>query len=347
MIGKGIVFTVGLMCCSLIGCGQGSEEPSREVVVYSSADSYVARPIFDAFTEQTGITVRYLGDTEATKTVGLVEKLRAEKNNPRADVFWSSDAYQLAALALEGVFGTIDGEILASWPESHQSPDGRWVAFADRVRVLVYNTQQMDESEVPTTLDDLTGDGWPARTVMAQPQFGTTRAHMGALVAIKGEGGAREWLETMEAGEMRLVDSNSTVVRDVASGRADIGLTDTDDVWAGQRNGYPVGVVYLDHEVTNPGVDVEGGAMVIANAAAPVAGGPNRDEAMAFIDFLISEKAERMIAETDSHNVPVRPGLAEAYPEYRIPDPPGAMVLPINLVVESIGLAMRLCEEIL
>ena len=211
--------------------------------------------------------------------------------------------------------------------------------------MLVYNTEQMDEGEVPKTLDDLTDEEWNGRVVMAQPQFGTTRAHMGAIVALKGEQGARDWIEAMSAGGMRVVDSNSTVVRDVASGRADIGLTDTDDVWAGQRNGYPIGVVYLDHNVTNPGAGVDGGAMVIANAASPVAGGPNREEAMAFIEFIISEKAERMIAETDSHNVPVRPGLAEDYPEYRIPDPPGAMVLPVDLVVESIPPAMRLCED--
>ena len=113
-----------MLCGMLTACGGGDDGATREVVVYSSADSYVARPVFDAFTEETGIEVRYLGDTEATKTVGLVEKLRAERDNPRADVFWSSDAYQLAALAREGVFGTIDDDILSTWPDEHQSP--RW-----------------------------------------------------------------------------------------------------------------------------------------------------------------------------------------------------------------------------
>ena len=90
-----------MACLVLIVCALGActDRPPDEVVVYCSADSYVATPIFEAFTEETGIEVRYLGDTEATKTVGLIEKLRAEKANPRADVFWSSDAYQLAAIA--------------------------------------------------------------------------------------------------------------------------------------------------------------------------------------------------------------------------------------------------------
>ncbi|MEQ9617464.1 MAG: extracellular solute-binding protein [Phycisphaerales bacterium] len=343
----GLLGSALLLAAALVGsCAPpNGDSGAREVVVYCSADDYIAKPIFDTFTRETGITVLFQGDTEATKTVGLIEKLRAEKARPRADVFWSSDAYQLAAMAGEGHFGAVDAALLEAWPEHAQDPDGRYVMFAERARVLVRNTTRVDDANAPTNIWDLTDPFWNNRVVMARPQFGTTRAHVAAMVALWGEEAAREWLTQMKANGLRLVDGNSVVVREVGAGTADIGLTDTDDAWSGRRNGWPIDLVYIDHQRRVQGFTAgEGGAMVIANAAAPIAGGPNPDEAQAFIRFLVSEQAERLLAESDSRNIPVGPGLAEEFPELNIENP---LRIPIVDITSAIPVAMRLCEEIL
>ena len=80
----GLLFTV---------CLQGCTKPSsdEEVVIYVSADETIARPILDAFEASTGVRVRPVFDTEATKTTGLVSRLLTERDRPRADLFWSSE----------------------------------------------------------------------------------------------------------------------------------------------------------------------------------------------------------------------------------------------------------------
>src|SRR4051794_11162892 len=64
---------------------------THAVIVYTSQDQEYAEPIFNNFTKQTGIKVRPVYDNEAAKTVGLVNRLIAEKNNPQCDVFWNNE----------------------------------------------------------------------------------------------------------------------------------------------------------------------------------------------------------------------------------------------------------------
>ncbi|MBU0616198.1 MAG: iron transporter, partial [Planctomycetes bacterium] len=81
----------------LRGCEQQAQSPGQsadtaldEVVVYTALDRQFSEPILADFTAQTGIKVRPVYDTESTKTVGLVNRIRAEKVRPRCDVFWNN-----------------------------------------------------------------------------------------------------------------------------------------------------------------------------------------------------------------------------------------------------------------
>ena len=80
-----------LLLISATGCGQ--HEAPDSVVVYVSADDHIARLLIQRFEDQHGIDVRMVGDTEAKKTTGLVQRLRQEQDNPQADVFWSSEIF--------------------------------------------------------------------------------------------------------------------------------------------------------------------------------------------------------------------------------------------------------------
>lgn len=79
-----VILLTGLL--SLAGCADQST-PANEVVVYSSVDDVYARPVAEQFERESGITVRFVPDTEETKSTGLVNRLIAEKERPRADVF--------------------------------------------------------------------------------------------------------------------------------------------------------------------------------------------------------------------------------------------------------------------
>jgi iron(III) transport system substrate-binding protein len=313
-----------LACCALcvIVAGGCHAEDGPEVVLYVSVDEHLARQVLRDFEDETGIRVRMVGDTEAKKTTGLVERLRAERDAPQADVFWSSEVFQTIDLAEEGVLDPFTPASLADWPAAYRDADGRWYGFAARARVIVYAPDRVPPEQRPAAWTDLLRSTYKGRIVMADPRFGTTGGHLGAMKAYWDRqipAYYEAFLMGLRDNEVRLLPSgNAGVVRAVATGEADLGLTDTDDVWAAQAQGMSVELVYPDHSrEEEPG----NGTLLIPNSVARVRGGPNPDHAAQLIEFLLSETTERMIAESTSGNLPLRPGLAADYPQHAVPDP--------------------------
>ena len=342
------VCAAGVVSCDRSPADDGSTVGEQgTVVLYVSADDHVAKPVLRAFERTHGVRVLMRGDTEATKNTGLAQKLRAERRHPRADVFWSSELFLTIALADEGVLEPFVPKAPSKRPARFQDPNHVWHAFAQRSRVVVYNTERLSASDVPTTMHDLLDMQFRGRIVMARPRFGTTRGHMAALVAMWGEDRTTDWMQKLRDNNVRLLDGNASVVRAVARGEADVGLTDTDDVWGGQRNGWPVDLMYIRHDA--PGADsseyaVLAGPFLIPNAVSRVAGGPNPDNAAKLIEFLLSKRVERMLAESESRNIPTYPELARAFSDLAVRDP---ATVSYADVAHSMAPAMQLCEDYL
>jgi iron(III) transport system substrate-binding protein len=147
---------------------------------------------------------------------------------------------------------------------------------------------------------------------------------------------ATKILEGLKANAVRLVDGNSTAVRLVGTGQADLCLTDSDDVYAARRNGWPVAMKYLSHGGA--------GALAIPNTAAMVRGAPHPDEARALMAYLLSEATERTLARSDSHNTPVHEAVAREFPAYACPPR-----LPVDYakVAECIPAAIDAARKVL
>ncbi len=312
----GMVVCLAWSMTLMIGCGA---EPEESVVLYVSADEYIAREVIAAFEEKTGIVVDMVADAEAKKTTGLVERLRSERDNPLADVFWSSEIFMTISLADEGVLVPYQSEATGSWPEAFRDEDDRWYAFAGRARVIVYSTERVAAEDIPKTWTDLTNSYLKDRIVIADPRFGTTGGHLGAMKAYWDRNAMPGYysaylLGLRDNGVRMLPSGNAGVVRAIVAGEADLGFTDTDDVWAFQAQGAKIDLVYPDHtHEDEPG----NGTLLIPNTVGMVAGGSNPGQAGRLIDFLLSEQVERILAESVSHNIPIRPSLSELYPLYR------------------------------
>lgn len=292
------------------------------VVVYVSADEHIARQVIDAFEREAGIRVLMVGDSEARKTTGLVERLIAEKNRPQADVFWSSEVFMTIDLAQAGVLREHRSTATADWPKAFRDELDRWYGFAARARVIVYAPDRVPEDQIPRTWMDLTQDRFKNRIVMADPRFGTTGGHLGAMKAYWDRevmpGYFAAFIEGLVANGVRMLPSgNAGVVEAVAKGEADVGMTDTDDVWAAQAREFNVQLIYPSHNVEQEAAGA--GTLLIPNTAAIINGAPHPVQAARFMDFLLSERVERMLAESTSHNVPIRAQLAEKYPQYAVP----------------------------
>lgn len=333
----------------------GCEKPPAppEVVLYSSVDDPLLREIIAEFEQAHPIKVRIVGDTEATKTTGLVQRLLAEKDRPRADVWWSNEALGTALLASQGLF-----EPSGAPPDLPPiDPDLNYHAFAHRARIIAYSTSRItDAAQRPRTLTGLAGPAWKGRVGMARPHFGTTRAHMAFLVEAWGPDGFRAWLTAMKDNGLRIYSGNSSVVRAISEGEIDAGLTDSDDVWTGQREGWAIDGVYERAGPAEPSAADPippalaslrpTGALVIPNTVALIKGGPNPGAGRVLIEFVLSPRVELLLAESDSHNTPVRAEvrtlLGPSFDRYAVPPAP-----PHGDLTRSVETAMKICDEVL
>ncbi|MCK4660133.1 MAG: extracellular solute-binding protein [Phycisphaerae bacterium] len=307
---------VGLLSTVAGGCKQKeSGNKSEPVVLYTSIDEAFARQIIDRLKEDVGLEVRMLTDAEAGKTTGLVKRLRAEADNPRADVFWSSELFHTILLAREGILEPYDSPAAADIPSRYRDPEHRWAAVGLRGRVLAFDPNRVLPEELPTHWEMLGEPRHASRLSIANPLFGTTGGHVAAMFALWGEERARNFLTRLHQSDTRIAAGNSSAVRDVIAGRAAICATDTDDVWVAQRQGASLDLRYLDMG--------DGGTLLIPTSVGIVAGCKHPGQARKLVDFLVSAELERRLARTDSRNIPVRPALRaelnlELPPETRV-----------------------------
>ena len=337
VLSAALLLMPGCKDSSSAGAGRSATtQPAGELVVYYSLDEEVAAPILARFQKETGIKVSARGDTEAAKTVGLIQRLRAEKSAPMADVFWSSEVFYTIALANEGVLAPYTSTATAGWPAAMVGKENRWYGLALRYRVIAYNTVRVKPDEAPRTLEDLLDAKWKGRLVMARPLAGTTSSDVASWFAHYGAPRARAILTGLAQNRVQLVAGNSTSVRMVAQGQADIGLTDSDDVFAAQRNGWPVAYNVLDQGGEGP--------LAIPNSIALVAGAPHVQAAARFIDFVLGGAVERILAESYSRNMPVAAPLAAEFTSHRLAEP-----LKVDLagVAEKLPEARAATQEIL
>ena len=335
------VMAAGIVSVAFPGCDNRAPRP---VVAYVSVDEQIARPVLAAFTERTGIPVEPLFDTEATKTTALASRIRREAGRPRADLFWSSAPFEVERLADEEILVPVVHPDLDAHPARWRRPDGRWFAFAGRARVIVYDPDVLDPSEAPRRWTSLVEPRFKDRVVMADPRFGTTRGHLGAMsvfwnrTAMPGYFDA--WLDGLaENGVRMLPGGNAATVDAVARGEALVGMTDTDDVVAAQRRGLRVAASMPRHGL--PG-EKNAGTLVIPNAAGLVGGGPNPDGATLLLAFLASEEVERMLHESTSRNIPLAHPSIEIDPTLRVEEPLAVGISEVAIAMDpAVDRAMK------
>lgn len=286
---------MGVVClASLLGC---TGEAARQVVVYTAHDEIFSRPILDRFEEQSGIEVLAVYDTEASKTTGLVNRLLAESDRPRADVFWNNEVAQTIRLKQEGMLQPYESPQREAFPAVFRDPEGYWTGFGARARVLIYNTNLINEP--PTGIMDLLDPKWRGRVCIARPLFGTTATHGAALFALWGADEAKDFFEALLQNDVAILPGNSTVRDLVARGEYAFGLTDTDDANGAVLDGFPVEWVFPDQ--AEDGL----GTLLIPNTVALIDGAPHPDEARQLIDFLLSAETEEALAQSRALQIPL------------------------------------------
>lgn len=304
MKARRLVVWFSLVAVLVAGC---APEVPKQVVVYTALDEEFSRPIFDAFTRQTGIEVLAKYDTEATKTVGLANAIMAEGERPRADVFWNNELLHTLRLKREGLLRKQPLAADAQYDAKYRSADLDWRGFAARARVIIVNTNLVKEARWPRSIEELTDPQWYDKAGIAKPLFGTTATHAACLFNAWGEERAKKFFTGVKK-NCRILSGNKRVAQEVARGSLAFGLTDTDDAMIEKENGQPVEIIYPDQPRTSgeaPEGDDAMGTLFIPNTIAMIEGSPNPEAGHAMAEFLLTSLVECRLVIGPSAQIPL------------------------------------------
>lgn len=290
---------IGLAAVALTLLGTVAVPAADSVVVYTALDRQFSEPILREFTAQTGIRVLPVYDTESTKTVGLTNRIIAEANRPRCDVFWNNEILNTVRLQQQGLLQPCHPPQATNYPAEFQDPNGYWFGFAARARVLIVNTERVAREQMPDSIADLADPNWAGKIGIAKPLYGTTATHAACLFAQLGPARARELFDAIKANDVQVEGGNKVCAVKVGAGQLAFALTDTDDAIEEVDSGKPVQIVYPDN--TEDGM----GVLLLPNTLALVKDCPHPDAGEKLIDYLLSAEVEAKLANGPSAQIPL------------------------------------------
>jgi iron(III) transport system substrate-binding protein len=273
-------------------------QPEDTVVVYSGRSEELVGPLIEQFSEDTGIDVqvRY-GDTAE-----LAAQILTEGENSPADVYFAQDAGALGALAREEMLTELPSEALERVEERFRSPEGVWVGISGRARVVAYNTDRVDESELPDTIFGFTDPEWQGRIGWA-PTNGSFQSFVTAMRVELGDDTTREWLEGMVGNGARVYENNTAIVEATGRGEIDLGLVNHYYLYRflAEDPAFAADNAFL------PGGDV--GALVNVAGAGILETTDQPAAAREFVAFLQSDEAQQYFSE-ETFEYPLVSGVA-------------------------------------
>lgn len=263
-----------------------NESEKNEVVVYVSVDQIFSSKILKQFEEESGIKVRAVYDTEATKAIGLAKRLLAEKKHPRADVFWNSEFLRTERLAEAGVLKNIG-----------TSKSSYFKKIGLRSRVFIVNTNMLKQEDYPHSLYDLINIKYKGKIALSTPYTGTTSTHFAALYREFGKKEFISFIKGLRGNKVTFLAGNSVVKNAVGQGKYPLGLVDTDDALLGIKQGLPIKMLFYDQN--------KRGMFSVYQTLSIIKNSPHPKNAQKLLDYLTTPQIEQELIKMNAVQFPL------------------------------------------
>ncbi len=281
----------------------------EEVNLYSSRHYDTDEQLYSDFTEATGIQVNRIdGDADE-----LIARMTSEGANSPADVFITVDAGRIYRADAAGLLSAVDSPILEERiPASLQHPDNRWFGVSTRARVIFYNKETV--AEPPQTYADLADPRYEGQVCARSGTNIYMLSLLASRIAHDGEEAATQWAQGLKDNLARDPQGGDTdQLKAIVSGECDIVLANTyyfaralgDEVDGLTGHTDKIGWVFPDQDGYGTHINV--------SAVAVTAHAPHRENAIKFLEYLTTEKAQEYFA-SGNNEYPVVEGVAISAP---------------------------------
>ncbi len=273
-------------------------ESDGPLTIYSGRNEDLIGPLVELFEEATGIDA----DVRYGKSPDLALLIETEGDATPADVFISQSPGAMGYLATLDRLQPLPASILDAVGGDFQAGGGNWVGISGRQRVLVYNPNLVDPSDLPDSVLDLTDPAYDGRVAVA-PANSSFQDFITAMRFESGDDVTLAWLEGMAANNSPNYPKNSAIVDAVLRGEVDMGLV----------NHYYL-LRFLAEDPDAPGINHnfapdDIGSLLIITAGAVLDVSDQPAAAQAFLEFMLSRQAQEFYA-NETREYPLASGVA-------------------------------------
>ena len=291
---------IGLFAFSLLPASSGFAD---ELNIYSYRKPNLLEPFLTAYTAKTGVKFNVV---HAPK--GLVQRLKSEGAGSPADLVLTVDVSRIAELAKSELLAPISSSLIdAKVPENLRSKNKDWTALSLRARIIVTSKDRVPEGAI-SRLEDLAKPEWEGRICSRKGSHVYNRAILASLIAHNGEEAAEKWAEAYVANLARRPQGNDRAqAKAIFAGECDVALMNTyyfgkminndqnpeQKEWADSLR-----MVFLNQDDRGQHVNITAGGIVKTST--------RQDQALQFMEWLVSEDAQAIYANTN-YEYPVNP----------------------------------------
>ena len=274
---------------------------ASEVNIYSYRQPFLIEPLTTAFTDKTGIKVNIVYVRK-----GMIERMKAEGKRSPADVVLTVDISRLSALVEAGLTQKVVSETLSTnVPEKYRDPAGHWFGLTTRARIIYVSKERVRTGEIKS-YEDLADPKWRGKVCTRSGLNAFNLALTSAIIHHHGEDYAKKWLDGFKQNLARKPQGNDRAqVKAIWAGECDLSIGNT----------YYMGKMLKDPEQADWAKSVNivfptfegGGTHVNVSGIGMAKFSPNKENALALMEFLSSGEAQEIYA-TANFEYPIAPG---------------------------------------
>ncbi|MGW3626532.1 iron ABC transporter substrate-binding protein [Streptomyces sp. NPDC000880] len=269
------------------------------MTLYNAQHEDLVQAMVDGFTKETGIKVNMRSGDDSE----LANQLVQEGTASPADVFLTENSPGMDLVDSKGGFAKVDDAAVASVPRQFVPSSGNWVGFAARSTVLAYNSRQLKPDALPASIMDLATPQWKGK-VGISPGGADFQAIVSAVVTVKGEAAAAQWLAGLKA-NAQIYQSNTAVMKAVNAGQIQTGVIyhyywykDQAESGANSAN---TKLKYFGNK--------DAGAFVSISGAGVLKSSKHQAQAQQLVKYLTSKKGQQILADSTALEYPVASGV--------------------------------------
>lgn len=278
---------------------------SQQLNLYSSRHYNTDSALYENFTSQTGIKVNLIeGDGDE-----LIERIKSEGASGPADILLTVDAGRLWRADQEGLFQPVISDILTEKIPSYlRHPENHWFGFSKRARVIMYNKQKVNPSQL-STYEALIEPQWQGKIVIRSSTNIYNQSLVASLIIADGEAATEAWCKGMVANMARPPQGNDTAqIEAVAAGIADLAIANSYYLANLGESSEPqkkaifdaVGVFFPNQNNRGTHINISGGGLIKT--------APNREAGIKFLEYLVTPEAQNFFAQ-GNNEYPVLEGI--------------------------------------